>query len=280
MKKSHFIVATAILAFIVLGCTESENIPVPEADPSTSVATDTVSTVDTVVGTMVDTLTHTPVGARKHIYLTIDDAPLNGSAYLDSIVRSMQIKTCIFMVGNGIDGSHRFRKYYNDMKVNPFIEIYNHSYSHARNKYTQYYTHPTTVLEDFEKNQTDFQIQHKIARLPGRNLWLIGERKKNMKQSGNTSAELLAENGYQVYGWDIEWNYNPKDYTPKQSIDELVEEIEKMMQASRTFTSDHIVLLMHSQMFGKVSEHNDLGALINKLKELDYTFEHLSSYPV
>ncbi len=280
MKKTRSFIATAILSVTFLACTENENIPVMEAVTQMDIATDTISVVDTVADMPTDSPTRAAIAPGKHIYLTIDDAPLNGTAYIDSIARSTQIKTSIFMVGNGIDGSHRFRRYYNELKVNPFIEIYNHSYSHAQNKYAQYYTHPETVLEDFEKNQTAFQIQHKIARLPGRNLWCIGERQKNMKQSGSTSAELLAEKGYQVFGWDIEWNYNPKDYTPKQSIDELVDEIEKMMNASRTFTSDHIVLLMHSQMFGKINDHNDLGALINKLVELGYMFDYLSSYPV
>lgn len=277
MKKTTSLIATAILSIMVLSCMDSENIPLIETVPSTDIpAADTIPATDA----MLDTPTDQPATPGKCIYLTIDDAPLNGSLYIDSIVRSTGTKTSLFMVGNGIDGSKRFRRHFNELKVNPFVEIYNHSYSHARNKYTQYYTYPESVLEDFEKNQTDFQIQHKIARLPGRNLWYIGERQKNMKQSGNTSAELLAEKGYQVFGWDVEWNYDPKNYAPKQSIDELVDEIEKMMQASRTFTTDHIVLLMHDQMFAKVNEHNDLGALIHKLKELDYSFEYLSSYPV
>jgi len=216
---------------------------------------------------------------RKFIYLTIDDAPLNGSAYIDSIISRTQIKANIFMVGNPIDGSGKFKAYYDILKNNSHIEIYNHSYSHANNRYANFYKDPDMVLKDFEKNQTAFGIQYKIARLPGRNLWQIGEKKKNYKQTGSTSAQLLVENGYKVFGWDIEWKYNAKDYSPEQNIDKLMEEIENMYEKSLTFSKNHIVLLMHDQMFSKRNEKNDLEELINKLKEKNYTFEYLSSYP-
>jgi peptidoglycan/xylan/chitin deacetylase (PgdA/CDA1 family) len=217
---------------------------------------------------------------RKYIYLTIDDAPLNGSQYVDSVILIEKVKTNLFLVGNPINGSKRFLKYYETFRENPYIEIYNHSYSHANNKYTGFYKNPESVLADFKKNQSEFNISHKIARLPGRNLWMIGERKKNCRQTGTTSAELLAKNGYEIYGWDVEWKYNPKDYTPKQSVDELIEEIEDVCNSSMAFTSNHVVLLIHNQMFGKVNDKNNLQELIEKLKESDFTFEYLSSYAV
>jgi len=248
------------------------------ASTPTALKNDTVVTISPIAEQ--EGLQDSAIPPGKYIYLTIDDAPLNGSAYIDSIVRQYNLKTNIFLVGNSIDVSHRFRKYYNQMKENPYIAIYNHSYSHANNRYAQYYKNPEIVLDDFEKNQIDFNITHKIARLPGRNLWQLGDKKKNYKQTGGTSAELLAQHGYQIFGWDIEWHYNAKDYTPKQTIDELIQEIEELNTQSRAFTPEHIVLLMHNQMFGKVNECNDLGKLIEKLKECHYTFAYLDSYPI
>ncbi len=75
----------------------------------------------------------------------------------------------------------------------------------------------------------------------------------------------------------MEWNYDAKDYSPKQSIDELVKEIEN--SCSKAFTSNHVVLLMHNQMFGKVNDRNNLGELIARLKKSNFIFESLSSYP-
>jgi len=219
-------------------------------------------------------------GPKKCIYLTIDDSPLNGSHHIDSLVTAGKIKTNIFMVGNPIESNKRFRRYHNALKANPFIEIYNHSYSHANHKYSQFYKNPEKVLADFEKNQTEFDILHKIARLPGRNLWQLGEHKKNYNQSGAEAAQLLANNGYHVFGWDIEWRYDATDYAPVQTVDELVQEIEGVYQSSRTFVAEHVVLLMHDQMFAKAEGSNQLDSLIGKLKESGYTFEYLSSYPI
>lgn len=275
MKQIIRILSTVlVIVFTTLSCSEviSDFEPVIESDA----LIDSISIKDTLPTENYDSVNIKP---KKCIYLTIDDSPLNGSVYIDSIVSKAKIKTNIFMVGNSIDGSGKFKKHYTILKGNAYIEIYNHSYSHANNKYGNYYKNSESVFSDFEKNRTDFDISHKIARLPGRNLWQIGTKTKNYKQSGATSAQILVENGYKVFGWDVEWKYNSKDYSPEQTIDELIEEIEILHSKSRTFVSGHIVLLMHDQMFTKKNDKNDLEALINKLKERDYTFEYLTSYP-
>jgi len=279
MRKTQNIIRLASLLFISVACTESVNhLNIDTATAPTALVHDQTMT-DSIVIEQKDADTDASI-PRKYIYLTIDDAPLNGTNYIDSVIAATKVKTNIFLVGNSIDGSHRFRKYHQQMKENPYIAIYNHSYSHAKHKYTKYYQNPDLVLSDFEKNRTDFNITHKIARLPGRNLWQIGDRKKNYKQTGATSAELLAQNGYEVFGWDIEWHYNAKDYTPKQSIEQLIHEIEEIHKASGAFTPNHIVLLMHNQMFAKANDHNDLAKLIGELKACNYTFEYLSAYPI
>ena len=218
--------------------------------------------------------------SKKCIYLTIDDAPLNGSRYIDSVITNAKVKTSIFIVGSPIHGSDRFKKYHEILKENRYIELYNHSYSHANHKYAKYYQNTEQVVADFEKNRLEFNLSHPVARLPGRNLWLLGDRKKNDKQSGFVAAELLSEKGYKIFGWDVEWKYDPKNhYTPQQTIEELVAEIERSDSTSNTFTPNHIVLLMHDQMFAKITEKNDLSKLIKKLQEHDYSFEYLSNYP-
>lgn len=214
----------------------------------------------------------------KYIYLTIDDAPLNGSRYIDSIVFKTRVKTSIFMVGNPIHGSLRFERYHKMLKKNPYIELYNHSYSHANHRYASYYKNPEQVVADFERNQSEFNLVTRIARLPGRNLWQLGERTKNYKQTGAEAAAQLSEKGYKVFGWDVEWKYNTTDYAPAQTVDELIMEIDSISHAG-TFTPNHIVLLMHDQMFAKSNDKNNLETLIEKLKTAGYTFEYLRSYP-
>jgi len=290
MKKMNLTPVLAALTLIAaaslvyVSCTETGSLFDPGTTPLLPDSVAAIPAADSITGKETVETTHEETASsapRKTIYLTIDDAPLNGSQYIDSVISAEKVKAGIFLVGNSIDGSHRFRKYHERLKSNPHIEIYNHSYSHAKHKYAAYYKNPQKVMEDFEKNEADFGISHKVARLPGRNLWQVGARKKNYRQTGATAAALLTDNGYQVFGWDIEWCYNCKDYTPMQTVDELVDEVEALFaRPAALFTANHVVLLMHDQMFAKCNNGNDLGLLIRRLKECGYTFGHLTDYPV
>ena len=269
MNRIKFLFFIAMILFANVRCMEEK---------STSFDLDSTAVHDSVDVTIAAEQEKDLIKPRKYIYLTIDDVPTDGSAYIDSIVTVEKVKTNLFLVGSHINGSRRFLRYYESLQNNPYIEMYNHSYSHANNKYANFYKNPELVLADFEKNQAEFGITHKIARLPGRNLWMVGERKKNCRQTGTTAAEFLAENGYEIFGWDVEWGYNPKDYTPEQSVDELIKKIEDIYHSSMTFTPNHIVLLIHNQMFRKISDKNNLQELINELRRNDFTFEYLSTY--
>lgn len=281
MKKLKYLLFVSILFIINSSCGDSfidtaeptmldEDFAIEKADVSQE--------YDTLV---VDTIADLGVvlGDGKYIYLTIDDGPLYGGNYIDSVVTVHQVKTNLFVVGSAVDGSQRFKKYYDKFTENKHIEIYNHSYSHANHKYANFYKNPDLVLQDFQKNQSQLAISHKVARLPGRNLWSVGNRTRNVEQSGSTSAALLAAEGYDVYGWDVEWDYDSKDYVPKQTVDELVEKINTVYENKRTFTAGHVVVLMHDQMFSKMNDKNDLGELITKLKNKGYEFEYMTAYP-
>lgn len=265
-----------LMTGIVLNISCTRTITQPSSSES---AIAVISSADSVLSNN-DTIQIDTLLPGKYIYLTIDDAPLNGSEYIDSVIFKTKVKTNIFMVGNPIHGSHKFERYHKMLKKNPYIELYNHSYSHANHRYASYYKNPELVVADFEKNKSEFNLSSQIARLPGRNLWQIGDRKKNYKQTGAEAAALLAEKGYKIFGWDVEWKYDAKNYTPLQTIEELIEEIENSYNmSSGTFTANHVVLLMHDQMFIHKNDNNDLTTLIEKLKAAGYTFEYLRSYP-
>lgn len=272
-KKSLWLGVWCIVGMCV-SC--AEEVKILDTEPVAAGVTDTLTLVTDLLPE-VDTL---PVLPCKCIYLTIDDSPLNGTKYLDSVIVAETIKANVFMVGKAIDESRKFQNYHKILQENPYIEIYNHSYSHASNRYFHFYGDPASVLDDFEMNRSKFHIEHKIARLPGRNLWLLGDRKRNCDQPAGRAAALLADEGYQIFGWDLEWRYAAEDYVPEQTIDQLVVQAEYLYTSSRTFTPDHVVLLIHDQMFARRHEQNDLGELIRKLKEKDFTFEYLTAYPV
>ena len=216
----------------------------------------------------------------KYIYLTFDDGPLNGSENIDSIILAERLKISVFLVGEHAEKSKELGNYYKLYEQNPFAEAYNHSFTHANGKYALFYSNPQNVLADIQKNEKLLNLRYKIVRLPGRNMWRIGDRKKDDEISGSAAADLLAKNGYKLYGWDIEWKHNSKDGTPIQSVDEMMNEIENRLENGNTFTQDHIVILIHDEMFQKKWEESELRQLIDKLKTHEnYVFEHIRFYP-
>lgn len=216
----------------------------------------------------------------KYIYLTFDDGPLNGSENIDSIILAERLKISVFLVGEHAELSKQLGTYYRLYEQNPFVEAYNHSFTHANNRYLQFYSNPQNVLADIQKNEQLLQLRYKVVRLPGRNTWRIGTRKKDDEVNSAAAADLLAKNGYKLYGWDIEWQHHPKDGSPVQSVEAMENEIVARLQNGNTFTKDHIVILLHDEMFQKKWEESELKALIDRLRTQDnFIFEHIRFYP-
>lgn len=218
--------------------------------------------------------------ALKTIYLSFDDGPLEGSEDIDDAVKKENIKVNVFVVGYNEQSSRKHRKYYERYLHNPMIEIGNHSFSHAHNHYELFYKDPATVLADFQRNQQILAIPYKLARLPGRNMWRLKGISVNDVKSGQDAANLLFENGYRVFGWDIEWQHDAKTGVPIQTVDDMIELIEKKLAEEKTIKKDHLVILCHDEMFRNGWEESELKQLILKLKTKgNYQFEHLSKYP-
>jgi len=108
----------------------------------------------------------------RYIYLTFDDGPLIGSQAIDSIATAKQIKVNAFVVGKHAGMSKKLQKYFQRYMDNPYVDIYNHSFTHANNKFNVFYSHPQQAFEDFEKNENTLGLSHKIVRLPGRNKYI------------------------------------------------------------------------------------------------------------
>lgn len=216
----------------------------------------------------------------KYIYLTFDDGPLRGSENIDSVILAERLKISVFLVGEHAELSKQLGTYYKLYEQNPFVESYNHSFTHANDRYQQFYSNPQNVLADIQKNEQTLQLRYKVVRLPGRNIWRLGSRKRDDGVSGSAAADLLAKNGYKLYGWDLEWQHHPKDGTPVQSVNEMEKEIEARLQNGNTFTKDHIVILLHDEMFQKKWEESELNELIDRLRTHDnFIFEHIRFYP-
>ncbi|WP_153795820.1 polysaccharide deacetylase family protein [Foetidibacter luteolus] len=216
----------------------------------------------------------------QYIYLTFDDGPLEGSEDIDDAVKQEKIKINVFVVGQHALSSKRMKGYYDLYTKNPFIEIGNHSYSHAHDRYQFFYNSPDSVVADFLKCQRLLNIPNKFARQPGRNQWRLTGLVKNDVSSGTKSADKLYQLGFKLFGWDVEWEHDPKTGTPIQTVDDMVELITKHLAEKKTVKPGHLVLLSHDEMFRNGWEESELKELIDKLKAKgNFQFEHLSKYP-
>lgn len=77
----------------------------------------------------------TSESSLKFIYLTFDDGPLNGSENIDSVILAERLKISVFLVGEHAEMSKQLGTYYKLYEQNPFVEVYNHSFTHAKDKY-------------------------------------------------------------------------------------------------------------------------------------------------
>jgi peptidoglycan/xylan/chitin deacetylase (PgdA/CDA1 family) len=220
-----------------------------------------------------------PSPPTRTIYLTFDDGPLEGSEDVDEAVRREKTKINVFVVGLNTQYSKRLQKYLHLYETNSWIEVGNHSFSHAHDDYRAFYNNPDTVLQDFLKNEKILHIPNKLARLPGRNMWRLKDRHVDDVKSGSQAADTLFINGFKVFGWDLEWCHDPKSGVPIQTVEDMINLIEKYLSEKRTVTENHLVILCHDEMFRKNWEESELKQLVDRLRIKGFDFGHLSEYP-
>ncbi len=214
---------------------------------------------------------------KQYVYLTFDDGPYKGSKNINKILTEENVKGTVFLVGYNAF-TKDLKQYVEDYKQNPNIEIANHTFSHARNKYKRFYSSPEGVYEDIKKNEVVLDIHSRWVRLPARNTWRLGNRKKNDPvKNAIPAADLLAKNQYYIYGWDFEWNRNAQSLAAPESI---YEGIVHRLDQNKTFEKNHLVILMHDDMFNSDLNTEKLRQLIVLLKNNPkIVIEGISNYP-
>lgn len=217
----------------------------------------------------------------KFIYLSFDDGPLNGSQNINKIIKIEKVPINVMVVGEHVFGAKKNKEYFNQYISNRYIEVNNHSYSHAGHQYKKYYSNPTGVLCDFNNSMNYLNLDNKIARLPGRNVWRIDGRKKGGRANTKESANLLSNNGFKIIGWDIEWRYNPITKKPRDTYKDVFAKIKYKLDNNNTFTKSNVVLLAHDSMFRSKKEAQKLQELIRLIKTTEnYKIVPLSKYPI
>jgi peptidoglycan-N-acetylglucosamine deacetylase len=214
--------------------------------------------------------------SEKVIYLTMDDGPLRGSTVLNKIILEKKIKTSVFIVSGHIKG---FGKYFDDFRANEFVEICNHSHTHANNKYLQFYSNPQGAADDINQCDKIINTDNKAVRLPGRNIWALPAREHGVAQSGGKTAEILRQQGYKVFGWDAEWAHGGKSQAPVKSPEQFVALINSVFKQHTMWTKNHLVILGHDEMLTTEKGRREFPRIIDMLLAKGYVFEHITNYP-
>lgn len=215
----------------------------------------------------------------KHIYLSFDDGPLPGTGNCIDICLNEHIPVTFFEIGLHKSRSKHGQKLYQRILSNKSLfALCNHSFSHAYNKYSDYYNNPDSALADFLKAKDILQPDNNITRLPGNNGWST----RFIKKSSGLVRPLvrkLDSAGFNVVGWDLQWHFNEFG-RPIQTPEVMFALVDSLLSYNKTKTKNHLVILMHDPMFRRPSDSLKLVQFIRLLKSNPaYKFEKLTSYP-
>ncbi len=216
--------------------------------------------------------------AAKFVYLTFDDGPLPGSEAVNALTLEHKFKASVFIVGKHTGNNRTSLRTLHDYQKNPYIDVCNHSFTHANNNYDKFYKMADSAANDIRRNQTESNIDLRIVRLPGRQLWMLPERDLNMKvSSAAKTAELLKIDSFKIIGWDIEWA--SKGSTPKETPEDMIAKIDDLFKKDMTFTRNHLVVLSHDPMFQKPEGQAALVKLVELIRARGYVIENIRHYP-
>ena len=215
---------------------------------------------------------------KTYIYLTFDDGPQGGTKECLELCLKMGIKATFFMVGRHANDKWGKQLVKNIKNHYPQILLANHSYTHAQERYQYFYQHPSMAVEDFYKAQDSLQVPYKIIRLPGNNAWVRSNENKSSSLV-NTVCTKLDSAGYNVIGWDVEWNFTRGQSYPVQSPQKVANEVYYASQ-NHSHVAKHVMILTHERMFRTPAYLDSLVKFINIIKQNpNFVFETVDNYP-
>lgn len=216
---------------------------------------------------------------KKTIYLTFDDGPNKGTRKVMHIAEQEEMPITMFIIGSQVYGSREQTATYDSLLKSNFVEIADHSYSHAHNAYAKFYTRPDSVINDFIRCEDSLHLSKKIIRTPGRNIWRTNSIISTDLKNSEAAADSLRLNGFTVVGWDLEWSFD-NTLNVTTTGDELLQQVDSVFSKRSTKTPDHLVLLAHDQVYADAEDSARLHDFMLKLKNSnEYNFEVISNYP-
>ena len=217
---------------------------------------------------------------KKTLYLTFDDGPNKGTRKVMHIAEEEQVPITMFIIGEHVYGSREQTATYDSIRQCSFIELDNHSYSHAfNNHYEKFYANTDSAVKDFIRCDDSLHFANKIIRTPGRNIWRTENINCTDIKASTTTGDSLQQKGFTAIGWDLEWQFD-KELKLKTSSDEILQQVDSAFSKGETKTPDQLVLLAHDQVYADANDSFELHNLVKKLKSEDkYELDVISNYP-
>lgn len=216
---------------------------------------------------------------KRYIYLTFDDGPNKGTENLLKIINKYQIPVTSFIVGKHAYGSKTQAKNLKELENHELVELANHSYSHAENKYSEFYKNPEKVVHDFDRAKDSLKFKNKYARTPGRNIWRTSNINVTDIKNSKVASDELQRAGYTLVGWDLEWKPDNK-MKLKGSHRDMAKRIDSIFFNDLEKTSRHLVFLTHDQYLQDDDSVRELDLFISGLQNTNrFEFRKISDYP-
>jgi len=224
--------------------------------------------------------TSRPKKQKKKLYLTFDDGPNRGTRNVLHIVQDEQVPVTFFLVGEHVFASAVQAQLWDSLQTAHQVELCNHSYCHANNRYERYYQEPDSVVSDFTRTRDSLHLNNPVSRTPGRNIWRIDSLHFTDLKKSAAAADSLQRAGFVLMGWDLEWHFDPKTMDVTTTAADLMKQIDSVFHHNRTRNKDHLVLLAHDQVYQKSGDSLQLRELLQLLKQRDeYELSLVSDYP-
>ncbi len=220
-----------------------------------------------------------PKKKKKKLFITFDDGPNRGTRNVLHITRDENVPVTFFIVGGHVFASGSQMDTWDSLKIAKHIEICNHSYSHASNRYDKFYEDADSVVRDFRRTSDSLKLENDIVRTPGRNIWRLDSISFTDIRKSSAAADSLRNAGFVVMGWDLEWHYDHKTMSVTASAETMVRQVDSLFRNNKTRRKDHLVLLAHDQVYVKPEDSCELRVFLQLLKQRDdYEFELATSY--
>jgi len=217
---------------------------------------------------------------KKKIYLTFDDGPNDGTMNVLNILKEENVPATFFIVGEHVFMSKEQATTWDSLLHAKNIELCNHSYTHANNRYQKFYKDPKKVVQDIELTKEKLLPDNDIVRAPGRNAWRIDSLHFTDIKKSKAAIDSLQSAGFIVMGWDLEWHYNPKTFVLKSSADQLFKQVKALFDKKKTRVPDNLVLLAHDQVYNSKKDSMQLREFVQKIKQSEeYELSIVSNYP-